>query len=301
MKFKQKIVLLFLFMGANLLQGQEFLCTVQVNSQQVEGTDKRVFENMQTAITEFVNNRKWTNYDFKPEERIECSMVINISERPSSDRFKATLNVVASRPIYKTAYNSPLLNYADKKFEFDYVEFQPMEFQENSYTSNLVSVLSYYLYMILGLDFDTFSQFGGTEFFETAENIVNAAQNSPESGWRASEDQRNRYWLLENYLNNSYSEMRTFLYEYHRKGLDLMAEKTDEGRSNISQSLNLLKSVHDNRPGLFALQLIVDAKRDEIINIFKQGNPREQSDAQNIMKEIDPANSSEYSRISQRN
>lgn len=300
MKLHRGLLFLMLIISGSSFS-QEFICNFQVNSQQVEGTDKRVFENMQTTITEFINNRKWTNYEFMPEERIECSMVLNISERPSTDQFKGTLNVVASRPIYKTAYNSPLLNYVDKKIEFEYVEYQPMEFEENTYNSNLVSVLSYYLYVILGLDFDTFSQNGGTPFFETAENIVNAAQNSSSPGWRASEDQRNRYWLVENYLNNSYSELRSFLYEYHRQGLDLMAENAEQGRSNISKTLNYLKSLHDNRPGLFALQLIIDAKRDEIINIFKGGNPREQADAQNIMKEIDPAHSSDYSKITQRN
>ncbi|MCB0804462.1 MAG: DUF4835 family protein [Bacteroidales bacterium] len=295
-------LIIVLLLGSSIqLQAQEFLCDIQVNSQQVQGTDKSVFENMQTQLTEFINNRRWTGYDFKPNERIECSMVITINERPSTDRFKATLNVVASRPIYKTAYNSPLLNYADKKFEFDYVEFQPMDFQENSFSSNLTSVVAYYLYMILALDFDTFSQYGGDPFYEKAENIVNAAQNASELGWRSSEDQTNRFWLLENYTNNAYSDLRDFLYQYHRQGLDLMADNVEQGRSNISQSLNLLKNVHESKPGLFALKLIVDAKRDEIINIFKQGNPREQADAQNIMKEIDPANASEYSKITQRN
>ncbi len=298
---KTGILFMLILILTTDLFSQEFLCNIQVNSQQVQGTDKRVFENMQTALTEFINNRRWTSYEFKPEERIECNMVVNVTERPSTDRFKATLNVVASRPVYKSAYNSPLINYIDKKFEFEYVEFQPMEFQENTYTSNLTSVIAYYLYMILGIDFDTFSPNGGTLFYEKAESIVNAAQNSPESGWRASEDQRNRYWLVENYMNNSYSDLRTFLYQYHRQGLDLMAENVEQGRSNISNSLNLLKNVYDDRPGLFALQLIIDAKRNEIINIFKKGNPREQTDAQNIMKEIDPANSSEYSKITQRN
>lgn len=297
----RSIFLIFIIVITIAAQGQEFLCNVQVNSQQVEGTDKRVYESLQTTVTEFVNNRRWTNYEFKPEERIECNFVINISQRPNTDRFIATLNLVASRPIFKTAYNSTLLNYADKDFEFEYVEYQPMEFQENSYTSNLVSVISYYLYMMLAIDFDSFSPNGGTPFYEKAQNIVNAAQNAPESGWKAFENNRNRYWLLENLTNNSYSDLRKFLYEYHRKGLDVMSENPEQGRSTISTSLNLLKNVYDERPGLFALKLFIDAKRDEIINIFSQGNPREKTDAQNIMKEIDPSNSSSYSKITQRN
>ncbi len=278
---------------------QEFYCQIQVNSSQVEGTDKRVFENMRTSLMEFVNNRRWTNYDFKPEERIECSMVINVQDRPSADRFIATLNIVASRPIYKTAYTSPLFNYIDKDFDFEYVEFQPMDFQENAYTSNLTSVIAYYLYVILGLDFDSFSLFGGSEYFEKAEQIVNAAQNSPEQGWNSFGNDRNRYWLIENYMNNAFSELRNFNYEYHRKGLDQMADNAYEGRAAIASSLMYLQNVNEQRPGLFALQLLLDAKRDEIINVFSEGNPREKTDAANIMKNIDPANSSKYSKISQ--
>ncbi len=280
---------------------QEFLCNITVDSRQVQGTDKKVFETLQTELTEFVNSRQWTGYEFKMNERIECNMVISISNRPSTDRFEATLNIVASRPVYNTAYNSTLLNYIDKDFNFEYVEYQPMEYQENSYSSNLTSVMAYYLYMILGLDFDSFSQNGGTPFYEKAESVVNAAQSSPEKGWSAFEDQRNRYWFVENYLNKSYSGLRSFLYEYHRKGLDVMPDKTEQGRAAILQSLNYLKIVYDEQPGLFALQLLVDAKGDEIINIFSEGNPKEKSEAQNIMKEIDPANASDYSKITQRN
>lgn len=290
-----------LFLVAFSIQSQEFLCSVEVNAQQVEGTDRRVFENMQTSLSEFVNNRRWTNLEFNPGERIECTFVITVSSRPSTDRFVANLNLVASRPIYKTAYNSTLLNYVDRKFEFTYVEFQPMEFQENTYESNLTSVIAFYLYMILGLDFDSYSLYGGSPFFEKAEAVVNAAQNSPESGWRAFEEDRNRYWMLENYLNNAYTDLRKFNYEYHRLGLDVMSEKVEEGRSVVANSINLLRNVHRERPGLFALTLMVDAKRDEIINIFSKGNPREQTDIEQIMKEVDPANASNYSKISRRN
>jgi hypothetical protein len=290
-----------LFLVAFTIQSQEFLCSVEVNAQQVEGTDRRVFENMQSSLSEFINNRRWTNLEFNPAERIECTFVITISNRPSADRFVANLNLVASRPVYKTAYNSTLINYVDRKFEFEYVEFQPMEFQENTYESNLTSVIAFYLYMILGLDFDSYSLYGGSPFFEKAEAVVNAAQNSSESGWRAFEEDRNRYWILENYLNNAYNDLRKFNYEYHRLGLDVMSEKVEEGRSKIANSINLLRNVHRERPGLFALSLMVDAKRDEIINIFSKGNPSEQTDIEQIMSEVDPANASNYSKISKRN
>jgi len=297
----KQIFILFFILSSFGLSSQEILCNIQVNHQQIQGTDKKVFETMQTDVTEFINNRRWTNYDIKSEERIECSMVILIQERPSTDRFKARLNIVASRPIFGTTYNSTLLNYQDDDFEFEYVEYQSMEFQENQYYSNLTSVLAFYVYIVLGLDFDTFSLYGGSQFFEKAELVVNAAQDAPFGGWNAFEDQRNRYWMVENYMNQTYSDLRAFLYEYHLGGLDIMSEKVEQGRAKIAQSLNLLKNVNDEQPNLFNLQLIVDAKRDEIVNIFKEGNPTEKSEVIDLMKEIDPANSSTYSKITGRN
>ncbi len=291
------LLITMIFSGSS---AQDILCNIQVNSQQIQGTDKRIYENMQSALIEFINDREWTNYDFKPEERIECNMVITIQERPSTDRFSARLNVVASRPIYGSTYNSTLLNYVDNDFDFEYTEFQPMDYQDNQYMSNLTSVIAYYIYIILGLDFDSFSQYGGAPFFEKAELVVNTAQESGQVGWNSFEDQRNRYWLVENYLNQSYRDLRVFFYEYHRNGLDVMSDKADQGRAAILVSLGYLQNAYDARPGLFALQLVLDAKRDEFVNIFKGGNPKEKEDSQKILKKLDPANSSTYSKISER-
>jgi hypothetical protein len=292
------ISILFLTLG---LSAQEILCNIQVNSQQIQGTDKRVFETMSTALNEFINNRRWTNYEFKTNERIECTMVLNIRERPSTDIFKASLNVIASRPIYGSSYNSIILNYIDQKFDFEYVEFQALDYQENQFTSNLTSVIAYYIYLILGLDFDTFSQFGGAPYYAKAEEIVNTAQDGAYPGWNSFEDDRNRYWLLENYLNQTYTNLHTFLYEYHFKGMDVMTEKTDQGRAAVAESLKLLQELYEIKPGLFAMQLLVDAKKDEIVNIFKGGNPAEKTEVIDIMKKIDPANSSTYAKINERN
>jgi hypothetical protein len=298
-KIGKPLVTVFLVFFSLFLAAQEFLCNVQVNSQQVEGTDKRVFENMQSSITEFLNSRSWTNYNFKNEERIECNFVITINNRPSTDLFEARLNIVASRPVFNSAYNSTLLNYVDQDFTFEYVEFQPMEYIENQDISNLTSMLAYYLYIILGLDFDTFSEMGGTPFYEKAEAIVSAAQNSPDGGWKSFEDNKNRYWLVANLMNNNHADLRRFLYEYHRLGLDVMSEQPEQGRQTIANAINYLANVHDEQPGLFALQLVLDAKRDEIVNVFSQGNPQQKSKVAETMKEIDPANSSKYSKISQ--
>ena len=300
-RLAKKYYLLFLFVLASSgLIGQEILCNVQVASPRVEGTDRRVFETMQTAVYEFINNRKWSNYSFQMEERIECSILITIDERISVDEFKGKLNLILRRPAYKTSYNSPLFNYVDNDFQFQYIEYQALDYADNTFSSNLTSVLAYYVNIFMGMDFDSYSLYGGTPFFERAQNIVNTAQNSPYSGWKAFESTRNRYWLAENLLNPAYQSLRKFSYEYHRKGLDVMSEKAAEGRSNISRNLNLLKSVYNERPGLFLMQLIIEAKRDEFINLYSEGSNMEKTNAINIFSEIDPANSSRYQEILKR-
>lgn len=278
-------------------QAQEILCSISVSSPRLEGTDRRVFETLQTSIYEFINNRQWTNYSFQPEERIECSILITIDERISVDEFRGKLNLILRRPVYKTSYNATLFNYVDNDFRFQYIEYQSLDYADNTFSSNLTSVIAYYVNIFLGLDFDSFSLYGGTPFFEAAQNIVNAAQNAPYQGWKAYENSRNRYWLVENLLNPVYSNLRKFSYEYHRKGLDIMFEKASEGRSNISRNLNLLKSVNDERPNLFMLQLLVEAKRDELINLYSDGSNTEKTTAINILSGIDPANAIRYQEI----
>jgi hypothetical protein len=302
-KFKRmmfKKILFFAFTFLLLLpkaHPQEFLADIRVTAPTIEGTDRRVFDALQTALYDFVNNRKWTNINFKNQERIECSILITIRERVSSDEFKGTINLVLRRPAYKSSYNSVLLNYVDENFQFRYIESQPLDFIENTYSSSLTSTLAFYLYYFLGLDFDTFSLYGGDPFFRVAEGIVNAAQNAPERGWKAFDGNRNRYWLVENMTNPAYRPLRQFYYDYHRLGIDVMSEKPDEGRAVIGQSLNYLQQTWKERPNLLMLTLIFDAKRDEIINIFSQGSPQEKTKAVNIMREIDPANASKYEKI----
>ncbi len=293
---KYYLILLLSFAYSGLI-GQEILCTVQVASPRIEGTDRRVFESMQTAIFEFINNRNWTNYAFRTEERIECSILITIDERISVDEFKGKINLILRRPTYNTAYNSPLFNYVDNDFRFEYIEYQALDYSENSYTSNLTSVIAYYVNVFLGLDFDSYSLYGGTPFFESAQAIVNTAQASAYAGWKAFESTRNRYWLVENLLNPAYQSLRKFSYEYHRNGLDIMSEKAAEGRSHISRNLNLLRTTYNERPGLFLLQLLVEAKRDEFINLYSEGSNTEKTNAINILSEIDPANSTKYQGI----
>lgn len=283
----------------SLLQAQEFYCNISVYSPSVEGTEKKVFQTMQTDLYEFVNNRKWTNYSYKTEERLECSMMITINKRISSDQFEGKINVVLKRPVYRTSYNTDMLNLVDKDFNFRYVEFEPLVFTDDSYTSNITSVVAYYLYIMLGIDADSFSKFGGTPYFEKARAVVNAAQNSPEKGWKAFESLKNRFWLVENFLNSSYNPLREGLYQYHRLGLDQMSENIEIGRSSVNEFLLGLQKVNREKPNLYAVQLLLDAKRDELINIYSQAANLDKTKAVNILKEIDPANSSKYQQILQ--
>lgn len=282
-----------------LATSQEFMCQVTVNSPQVEGTDKKVFQTLQSELYEFVNNRKWTNFVYKTEERIECSMMITISERPSSDQFKAKVNIILQRPVYKSSYNTNLLNLVDKDFDFTYVEYQPLDYSDDAFSSNLTSMVAYYIYVMLGIDADSFSRNGGTPYFEKARAVVNSAQNAPQRGWKAFESQKNRYWLIENLLNNTYSQFREGMYTYHRTGLDLMSENMDLGRSGVNDCLESIQRVNREKNGLYVVQLFIDAKRDELINIYSQSSPMDKSKAVNILKEIDPANSSKYAAIMQ--
>lgn len=278
------------------VKAQEFNVTVQVTSPQVEGTEKKIFETLQQELFDFVNNRKWTNYIYKPEERIEGTILITIEQRSGED-FKGKINVALRRPVFKSSYNTTLLNYLDRDFEFKYVEFQPLEYSDNVFTTNLTSTIAYYLYLYLGLDGDSFAKNGGSPYFAKAQNIVNMGQNAREKGWKAFEGQKNRYWLIENLTNPTYAAVREASYRYHRLGLDLMADDVEAGRAAINESLELLRKANRERPGLFILQLFLEAKRDELVNIYSQASPMDKTKAVNILKEIDPASASKYQRI----
>ncbi len=285
-----------LFALATGVSGQELNCQVSINHSQVQSQDVRIYQTLQKDIYEFMNNRRWTDRVFKTEERIECSIFINIKSR-DGDVFTATIQVQSRRPVFNSSYNSVLINHLDKNFNFEYVEYTPLDFQTTSYTSNLTSVLAFYAYIFIGLDFDSFGDHGGTPYFNIAQQIVNNAQNAREKGWKSFESQKNRYWLIENILNGSYDDFRTFMYRYHRLGLDLMYDKQGKAREEILNDLQLLTKVHRARPGLFILNLLMEAKRDEFIGIFSEALPNEKARAKNYLVEIDPAHAGDYQKI----
>ncbi|SMO40990.1 protein of unknown function [Saccharicrinis carchari] len=293
----KKIALLgFMLVLFRLGGAQELQCSVSVVAPSVQGTNKQVFETLQTAIIEFLNGQKWTDNVYSPEERIQCSVMINIKEIKSVDDFSGTIQIQARRPVYNSAYSSILFNYLDQDFDFRYVEFEPLIYNPNSFESNLVGVLAYYAYVILGFDYDSFSKLGGSTYMEKAQDIVNQAQNSPQKGWRSFESTRNRYWLVENYLNQQHRPLRECMYQYHRKGLDMMSNKPEEGRKEVLSAIEKLQKVHRAKPGSFAVQVFFDAKSEELINIFSESFSMEKGRAIEVLSEVDPANASKYSK-----
>ncbi len=289
-------VFLSILVGVQVM-AQELNCTVSVISPQVQNTEKRIFETLQKDIREFMNSRAWTSDVFQLEERIECSILITVSERLSSDRYKATIQVQSSRPAYMTAYNSVMLNVNDQDFVFQYAENQPIQFQNNQHRDNLSSVLAFYAYMIIGMDYDTFSPKGGEPYFQLAQQIVNNAQNEPEKGWKAFENTRNRYWLAENILNARYDEFRGVLYTYHREGLDVMQSDLQTGRKAIEDCIPKLKKIRLDQPNSWLMTVFFTAKVDELINIFQEAFPDVKTRVANDLMQMDPANANKYQAI----
>ncbi|MBM3420840.1 MAG: DUF4835 family protein [Bacteroidetes bacterium] len=295
------IVVLFSALAVTHAGGQELMCNVQVTAQRIQGSNRQVFQTMQRDIYEFMNNMVWTNHVYSYSERIDCNIMINLTEQLSADEFRGTLQVQLRRPVYNTTYNSTILNFVDNNVQFRYVEFQPLEFDPNSHRSNLVSLLAYYAYMIIGFDYDSYSAEGGTEYFQMAEKIVTNAQTAPESGWKPYDGSRNRnrYWLVKNVLDRQYQMVRLFVYEYHIKGLDPMESRINESRTAMVESLRLLQQVYRTRPDpfMYYMQVVLEAKADELVNIYSRAFPEEKSRVVQILTEIDPANKSKYEKI----
>ncbi len=276
---------------------QELNCQISVLTPQIQESNKTIFETLQNQIRDFMNNRKWTGDNFESNERIECSMIINVTERVSTDEFKATIQIQSRRPVYKTSYNSPMINHQDNDFNFRYVQDQVLDFDENSIGTNLTATLAYYAYMIIGLDYDSYSADGGTPYFLKAQTIVNNAQSIGERGWKAFESQRNRYWLVENILNVQFRPMRNCLYKYHRLGFDKMNDNVIESRVTILDALRPLKNVYNDRPNSFFMQFFFNAKADELVNLYQQGTPDEKTQVTLLLSQIDPGNIAKYNTI----
>jgi hypothetical protein len=281
---------------------QELKCQVQVISRQIQRSDRSIFEEMQRTIFEFMNNTVFTNHVIKVDERIECSIVITLNEQTGSDSYSGTIQVTTSRPIYNSDYNSPVLNLIDDKFKFRYATQDAIDFNVNSYTSTLSSVLTYYAYLILGFDYDTFGSRSGTQFFNVSEKIVVNAQSDPSPGWRSFQDDgKNRAAIIENLENDLYKPLRECNYVYHRLGLDAMTENNEKARLKIIEAIEGLRSLQRKRPDSYLLQLFFETKVDEIVSIFQQANPQNKRRVFNLLSQLDPGRQDEYRKIMQNN
>jgi len=289
------IIILISFCGGAL--AQELNCSVSINASQIQTSDRAVFKDMENAIEQFMNTRKWTNDDFKPHEKIKCNLLVTITKMPSIGSFTATVQVQSARPVFNTNFESLLFNFADRDWEFEYIESQPLEYNDNTFTTNLTSMLAMYAYLILGIDYDSFSELGGSQFFQRAQNVVNAAQQSNRAGWQSLGSNRNRYWIVENFNNGQMTDIRKAYYSYHRLGLDTFDKNPDKSREVILNGLRDIKKVRDVNPNAILIVSFLDAKGKELANIFSQGNVQLRREAYDILTAIDPSNRSNYEKI----
>lgn len=283
------------------LQAQELRCTVTINSDQVQGTNKEVFNTLKQSIEEFVNTSRWTNLTFQEKERIECSMLILVKS-VQDGVMDCEFTCQSRRPVFGTSYSTPTLNFKDNDFVFTYQEFDRLDYQQSTFTSNLTALLAYYCYLIIGHDMDSFSKLGGTPYFQACESIVTAAQsasldNAEMVGWKAFESNRNRYALINNLMDEAFKKYRIYYYDYHRHGLDEMVNNVGNGRARITKDIKVLKEAYNARPATYVVNAFLDAKADELVNIFHKGTSEEKKIVYDLLMDIDPTRQTTYDNI----
>ena len=296
------MLILFLMVLDLKIQAQEINAKVTVVAAQIGNTvDKRVFQNLQTALVAFINKRKWTTDVFEGNEKIECSFLLNLQSVVEPNVYKATLTIQAGRPIYNSTYLSPLVNFIDNEITFRYVEFQPIEFNENRIsgaeplTANLSALFAYYVYIVLGLDYDSYAPRGGDPFFQKANLIVNAAPEGRSiSGWKPFDGQRNRYWLAENLQNTRYALVHDAIYTYYKQGMDKLIENENVAREQMLNGINMLNTLNTETPNLMIMPFFFQGKSDEIIKIYKKSDPQEKARILDLCSRLDIANASKY-------
>jgi hypothetical protein len=279
---------------------QELNCNVTIDAQNVQMTaaDKALIEEIKLAITNFMNNRKWTDHVFNPEERIKCNIFITIKAIPAFGSFEATGSIQSSRPVFESAYESTLLNYFDNKFYFEYNPSQQMDYNENTFFSNLTSMLAYYAYVIIGTDYDSFSKLGGSPYFEKARNIANVAQFA-QDGWTQGESTNNRYWFIENLNNQQLMAFREGMYTYHRLAMDKFIQNSEQSRIDIYEVLKKIKAARISNPYSILIKSFFLAKVSELVNIYSEAAPEMKKNASELLRELDPLNTEKYSKITQ--
>lgn len=289
---------------SGIVRAQEIRANVSVVAAQVQGVDKKIFTTLQNSVREFLNNRHWSTDAFTPAERIECNFLLNVTGLAGADAYRATLTIQATRPVYNSSYVTSLLNLQDNNIIFRYVEFQQLEFADSRVVgndpmvSNLTAILAYYVNIILGLDYDSFSPRGGDLYFKKAMNIVNNAPDGKDiTGWKAFEGNRNRYWLQDNLLNAKFLQFHDVMYQYHRQGLDAMYDDANKGRAAILNCLNMLYSIHQDIPNSMLLQAFFSAKHEELLKLFSRATPPEKSRAAELLSQMDVPNAQKYQQM----
>jgi hypothetical protein len=300
--FKQVLFIIILIFAIFEMEGQELQAKINVNASRVGSqTDKKVFQTLQSALNTFLNNRKWTTETFQSNEKVVCNFLLNISEASSDNVYKASLTIQAARPVYNSSYDSPLVNFIDDAVVFKYVEYQPVEFNENRVSgsdplvANLTAVLAYYVDIILGMNFDSFSLRGGDPYFQKAQNIVTNAPDSRDiAGWRSFDGQRNRYWLADNLTNSKYAILHDAIYSYYRLGMDNMYDNETEAANAILNTLNFLNNINTENPNSMGVQFFFQGRARELVGVFKKASPDEKSRALEMLSKMDISNANYY-------
>lgn len=292
----RNLILIVLFSISTLGFSQELNCNLVVNAQQTGQENAQIFKTLERQLNEFVNKTQWTNKSYRPQERIECSMVINVNSY-NSDVFQATIQVQSSRPVFNSTYSAPVYNFNDKHFSFRYLEFENLVYNPNQFESNLVSVLAYHVFMILGLDADTFELNGGDPYFQQAQSITNYSQQGNFKGWKLEDGQQSRFVLIDNILSPTFKEFRTVMYHYHRDGLDVMATNEKEGKEAIANVFDDLRTMNNRRSNSFLMRVFFDAKADEILDIFSGGPKVNITDIKDVLNRVAPTYASKWREI----
>lgn len=290
-------VLIGLLVLSSTLHAQELNCQVQINSQQIAMGDNAIFDAMQRSVYEFMNTRRWTNDKYAPSERIDCSMVIQIDKQLSTGFYEATFQISSSRPVYGSTYTSTLFRFQDEQVRFKYMQFDVLDFSDNAYISEFTSILGFYAYVILAMDYDSYAQYGGEEQWTKAQQVMSNAQTSGEKGWQSFSSRNNRYWFVTNYMNARFKPLRQANYKYHREGFDMLNENVQSGRKAVLDAVKLIEKVHQAEPNSFNVRLWFTAKNDEIIKLFTKAEPAEKNEIVSVLDIIDPANSTKYTSI----
>ena len=295
------VAILALIVMSIPMKAQELKCNISINSEQVQGSNKALFTTLQQSMEEFVNTQRWTNMTFQEKERIECSMMI-VVKSVQDNMFVCEFTCQSRRPVFGTTYTTPTLNIKDENFTFTYQEYDRMEFQHNTFTSNLTALVAYYCYLIIGHDMDSFAKLGGTPYFQVCEDIVTSAQsasldNAEMVGWKAFESNRNRYALTNNLMDEAFKKYRAYYYDYHRHGLDEMVNNVANGRARIAKDIKVLKEAYNARPATYLVGTFLDAKSDELVNIFKSGTTDEKKMVYELLMDIDPTRQDTYENI----